>query len=114
MKAGDPHGRLTLRDEMRSARATFMTPPHSFVRLDVRHIDGAFQASDRTGTPQPIRNGDEPVRALNFGWSPLWLIDLGLDVKLLELRFHDGHRATWFLDASLNRIGDQASALPEP
>ena len=78
----------------------------------VRLQDGQYRAHHPQQGWQPIIDAGRPVDRLVHGWEPVGLYR-GFDpVLLLELRHDAGQQATWFLDPSLNRIGDDLGRLP--
>ena len=78
----------------------------------VRFQDGQYQAHHPQQGWQTINADARPVDRLVHGWEPVGLYR-GFDpVLLLELRHGSGQQATWFLDPSLNRTGDDLDRLP--
>lgn len=81
-------------------------------RLAVRRIDGVFCVLPEQGEPMPIWLGQDRLESFHHGWSPVHVLSLFAPVFVLELLHVDGHRATWFLDQRMARIGGALRDLP--
>ena len=79
--------------------------------FEVEHSGGYWRV--RTGAETvPLRMAGQPVAALVPGWQAKFVYAGFAPIYLLELAHDNGDRATWFLDATMNRLGGELEELP--
>lgn len=76
----------------------------------VEHGGDHWQVRTDTGT-LPIRMSGQPVAALLAGWRAKFVYAGFAPIYLLELAHDNGNAATWFLDATMNRLGGELEEL---
>jgi hypothetical protein len=78
--------------------------------FEVEHSGGYWQV--RAGAEiLPLRMAGQPVAALVAGWRPKFVYTGFAPIYLLELVHDNGDKATWFLDAAMNRLGGELEEL---
>lgn len=80
----------------------------------IEFINGYWTILLGAGRTCPIKHVDVPVTSFAPGWRAKYVVDLGLDVRLLELVHDNGQEATWFLDGDCNHLSDRVALLPQP
>ncbi len=77
-------------------------------------IDGCFYIKlNATNIIMLLGDSGSPITSFLPGWTPTGLYTGFSPLYLLEFQHESGDRATWFLDNTMRRHGDQVDRLPE-
>ncbi|TWF57160.1 hypothetical protein [Neorhizobium alkalisoli] len=82
--------------------------------LPVVFIDGGYRIQFGNGLAVPLRNHGDLVQTFDPGWFPRFVYVGFYPIMALELQHRDGRQATWWLDGTMNGVGDSVRHLGKP
>jgi hypothetical protein len=80
-------------------------------KLPVIFVDGGYRIQFGCSLSAPLRNHGQPVEAFDAGWFPKFAYVGFHPLIALELKHRDGREVTWWLDDTMNGLGDRVAHL---